>query len=106
MMALFSRIPLSTVIGARYQQLLKNVRDCRAAGWHWMFLLEGLCRRAIGILVFFRTADRPRDAKFLTPEQKQWLETTLAAEPGHHVAAHFSHHPEVVPATFGCLRCA
>jgi len=44
---------------------------------------------AIGILVFFTLPDRPRDAKFLTPEQKHWLETTLAAEPGHYVAAHF-----------------
>jgi MFS transporter, ACS family, tartrate transporter len=58
-------------------------------GWQWMFLLEGLPAVAIGILVFFTLPDRPRDAKFLTPEQKQWLESTLAAEPERYVAADF-----------------
>jgi ACS family tartrate transporter-like MFS transporter len=54
-----------------------------------MFLLEGLPAVAIGILVFFMLPDRPRDVAWLSPEQKQWLETTLAAEPGHFVPAHF-----------------
>jgi ACS family tartrate transporter-like MFS transporter len=57
-------------------------------GWQWMFLLEGLPAVAIGILVLFALPDYPRDAKFLSADQKQWLETKLAAEPGHYVAPH------------------
>jgi ACS family tartrate transporter-like MFS transporter len=91
MMALFTAgIPLSTVIGAPLSsQLLKMSGIAGLPGWQWMFLLEGLPAVAIGILVFFTLPDRPRDAKFLSPEQKRWLESTLAAEPERYVAAHF-----------------
>jgi ACS family tartrate transporter-like MFS transporter len=91
MMALFTAgIPLSTVIGAPLSsQLLKMSGIAGLPGWQWMFLLEGLPAVAIGILVFFTLPDRPRDAKFLSLQQKQWLESTLAAEPERHVAAHF-----------------
>ena len=91
MMALFTAgIPLSTVIGAPISsELLKMSGIAGLPGWQWMFLLEGLPAVGIGLLVFFLLPDRPRDAKFLTPEQKQWLEATLAAEPGHYVAPHF-----------------
>jgi ACS family tartrate transporter-like MFS transporter len=88
MMALFTAgIPLSTVIGAPISSaLLKMSGIAGLPGWQWMFLLEGLPAVAIGVLVFFLLPDRPRDAKFLSPEQKQWLETTLAAEPERYVA--------------------
>jgi ACS family tartrate transporter-like MFS transporter len=91
LMALFTAgIPLSTVIGAPISgQLLKMSGIAGLPGWQWMFLLEGLPAVAIGALVFFALPDRPSDAKFLSPAQKQWLETTLAAEPGRYVAPHF-----------------
>lgn len=91
MMALFTAgIPLSTVIGAPISSLLLNMSGIAGfPGWQWMFLLEGLPAVAIGILVLFALPDRPRDATWLSPEQKQWLETTLAGEPGHFVAASF-----------------
>jgi ACS family tartrate transporter-like MFS transporter len=91
MMALFTAgIPLSTVIGAPISsQLLKMSGIAGLPGWQWMFLLEGLPAVAIGVLVFFMLPDRPRDAKFLTHEQMQWLETTLAAEPQRYVAPQF-----------------
>jgi ACS family tartrate transporter-like MFS transporter len=90
MMALFTAgIPLSTVIGSPISaQLLKMSGIGGLPGWQWMFLLEGLPAVAIGILVLFALPDAPRDAKFLSPEQKQWLEKKLAAEPGHYVAPH------------------
>src|SRR5439155_11055925 len=89
MMALFTAgIPLSTVIGAPISsQLLKMSGIWGMPGWQWMFLLEGLPAVAIGFLVFFLLPDRPRDVTWLSPEQKQWLETRLAAEPGHFVPA-------------------
>jgi ACS family tartrate transporter-like MFS transporter len=91
MMALFTAgIPLSTVIGAPISsQLLKMSGIAGLPGWQWMFLLEGLPAVAIGVLVFFTLPDRPRDAKFLSPAQKEWLETTLAAEPERYVPAQF-----------------
>jgi ACS family tartrate transporter-like MFS transporter len=83
-------IPLSTVIGAPISSLLLNMSGISGLpGWKWMFLLEGLPAVAIGILVYFTLPDRPRNAKWLSPAQMQWLETALAAEPGHFVEAHF-----------------
>jgi ACS family tartrate transporter-like MFS transporter len=89
-MALFTAgIPLSTVIGAPISsQLLKMSGIGGLPGWQWMFLLEGLPAVVIGIWVLFALPDYPRDAKFLSADQKRWLETKLAAEPGHYVAPH------------------
>jgi ACS family tartrate transporter-like MFS transporter len=75
-------IPLSTVFGAPLSGLLLNMSGIGGlAGWQWMFLLEGLPAVFVALLIFRMLPDRPRDAAWLAPEQKQWLETTLAAEP-------------------------
>jgi len=42
----------------------------------------------LGIAVYFLLPDRPRDARWLSPPQKDWLETTLAAEPNRPTTAH------------------
>jgi MFS transporter, ACS family, tartrate transporter len=57
------------------------------AGWQWLFLIEGIPAVLVGILVFFVLPDGPDEAKWLTPEEKKWLEAELendraAAGPG------------------------
>lgn len=49
-------------------------------GWHWLFILEGLPAILLGIAAFFLLSNRPDNADWLTPEQKTWLNGTLAAE--------------------------
>lgn len=49
-------------------------------GWHWLFIIEGLPAILLGIAAFFVLSNRPADARWLTPEQKNWLITTLAEE--------------------------
>ena len=49
-------------------------------GWQWMFLLEGIPAVALGVLTLRLLTERPADAAWLAPEQKAWLEATLAAE--------------------------
>lgn len=49
-------------------------------GWHWLFILEGLPAIVLGIAAFFILSNRPDNAHWLTPEQKTWLNGTLAAE--------------------------
>lgn len=50
------------------------------AGWQWMFLLEGLPSFLLGIVAVFVLTDRPKDARWLTAEQRDWLQSTLDRE--------------------------
>ncbi|MDR5754553.1 MULTISPECIES: MFS transporter [unclassified Caballeronia] len=44
-------------------------------GWQWMFLLEGLPTIVVGVLLYFKLPERPRDARWLTPAEAHSLET-------------------------------
>ena len=43
------------------------------AGWQWLFLLEGLPAIVFGIWMYFHLADKPKDAKFLSEDEKSTL---------------------------------
>jgi len=49
-------------------------------GWQWLFLLEGLPTSLVGIAVLFYLQDSPRDASWLSDEQRRWLVGHLAEE--------------------------
>ena len=49
-------------------------------GWQWMFIAEGVPTMLLGIAVLFVLTERPADAQWLTPAQRDWLEDTLRAE--------------------------
>ncbi|MFL9911273.1 MFS transporter [Paraburkholderia sp. RL17-337-BIB-A] len=49
-------------------------------GWQWMFILEGVPAMALGLLTLRIMTERPADANWLSDDEKQWLESTLAAE--------------------------
>ncbi len=48
--------------------------------WQWLFLLEGLPSVLAGIAAFWALTDRPAEASWLTPEERDWLTRTMAAE--------------------------
>jgi MFS transporter, ACS family, tartrate transporter len=49
-------------------------------GWQWMFILEGIPAMLLGLLTLRIMTERPAEADWLRDDEKQWLETTLAAE--------------------------
>jgi ACS family tartrate transporter-like MFS transporter len=49
-------------------------------GWQWMFIIWGVPAVILGVLVFLRLPDWPRDAHWLTPEERDALEQELANE--------------------------
>ena len=49
-------------------------------GWQWLFLLEGLPTSLVGIAVLVYLQDSPRDARWLTDDQRRWLVGHLAEE--------------------------
>jgi ACS family tartrate transporter-like MFS transporter len=49
-------------------------------GWQWVFIIWGIPAVLLGFLVLAILADRPRDAHWLTDEERTALETTLDRE--------------------------
>ncbi len=80
--------PLSSVIsGPVSVALLKMDGVGGVAGWRWLLLLEALPACVLGFYTLYALPDRPRDARWLTDEQKVALDTRLAEE-SHPGASH------------------
>jgi MFS transporter, ACS family, tartrate transporter len=73
-------IPLSLAFGAPISGLLLNVDWLGWKGWQWLFVLEGIPAVILGILAYVLLTDRPRDANWLTPAERDHLEGVLAEE--------------------------
>jgi MFS transporter, ACS family, tartrate transporter len=58
------------------------------AGWQWIFLVEGLPTLALAALCPFVLSDRPADAAWLAPAEREWLEAKLQAERGAAIGRH------------------
>lgn len=52
----------------------------RSVGWRWMFIVEGVPAVVWAFFWWRLVSDRPRDAKWLSPEDKDTLETALQKE--------------------------
>lgn len=73
-------VPGSQVLGTYVSALLLQQHWLDLSGWQWVFILEGAPAVLLGVAVPFLMPDRPRDAKWLTPAERDWLEQTLATE--------------------------
>jgi sugar phosphate permease len=73
---------VAAVIGGPVSTILMTYCDGLLGlhGWQWMFILEGVPTVALGIVFFGMLSDTPARARWLAPEQRRWLEGTLAAE--------------------------
>ena len=60
--------------------ILQHVHWLGVASWRWLFILEGLPAIALGFFTYLVLPNRPREAKFLTPEERDWLQAELARE--------------------------
>ncbi|KAI2462844.1 MFS general substrate transporter [Annulohypoxylon bovei var. microspora] len=47
--------------------------------WRWIFILEGIATVLIGIVAFFCITDFPREAKWLSPEERAFLLNKIKA---------------------------
>jgi ACS family tartrate transporter-like MFS transporter len=73
--------PLSTALGSPISAALLEMHGLLGyAGWQWMFVLEAIPALIFGIVVLFYLTDRPAKAKWLTDEERAWLEKTMQAE--------------------------
>jgi MFS family permease len=76
----FLSIAFSGVLGAPASGwILANMQGVAGiSAWHWLFLAGGLPCVVLGIVVFFYLEDSAKDARWLTPEEKDLLVKQLA----------------------------
>ena len=73
-------IPLSFIIGSPLAGWILGHRWFHIQGWRWLFALEGLPAIVFGVVAFFFLTDRPRDAHWLAPEQRERMAQKLEEE--------------------------
>jgi ACS family tartrate transporter-like MFS transporter len=49
-------------------------------GWQWLFLLEGIPAVLLGFVTLFYLVDRPEQAKWLSPAERNWLNEIMQKE--------------------------
>ena len=73
--------PLSQVVmGAIAGALLDLQGVGGLSGWQWLFVLEGLPAVLLGIVIFFILPENPREARFLSAQEKDALAARLTAD--------------------------
>jgi len=66
--------PIAGMFGALVGGLILGMHGVWGlAGWRWLFLLEGLPAVVLGFILLFYLADKPKDATFLSAEEKATL---------------------------------
>ncbi len=74
-------LPLALVLGSPLSGWLLEFHGVFGlTNWQWLFVVEGLMASVVGVAAYFYLVDRPADARWLSAEEKQVLQTTLADE--------------------------
>jgi len=80
MAGLILAVPLSFVLGAPVSAACLSIHAFGIPGWRWIFILQGLPAVALGIITPFYLADRPQDADWLDPVEREALTAELESE--------------------------
>lgn len=75
-----SAVPLAYIVGGPVSGLLMNLDWLGLHGWRWLFILEGLPAIMLGVATLWMLPETPADARWLTTDEKAWLEGRLAQE--------------------------
>ncbi|GAB0101583.1 MFS transporter [Nocardia sp. JMUB6875] len=81
--ALFmTAVPISTALGATLSSLILQWGDgvFGLSGWRFMFLVEGVPSLLLAVVTWWYLTDRPEQATWLAPAEREWLAQELAAE--------------------------
>jgi MFS transporter, ACS family, tartrate transporter len=78
----FVAIPLSNIFGAPLSTGILSYMDgvSQISGWRWVFLLEGIPALLVGLFCLVYLTERPREAKWLSPDEATLLQGTLDRE--------------------------
>src|SRR4249920_2591664 len=74
-------IPVSSFLGSPISAALLGTDGWLGLrGWQWLFILEAIPAVLLGVLVFFILPNRPNNARWLSAEQRDWLNARLESE--------------------------
>ncbi|WP_200938332.1 MFS transporter [Aeromicrobium sp. Root472D3] len=75
-------LPLSSALGSPISATIIQHMDgfLGLEGWRVMFLMEGIPTVLLGIVAWFYLTDRPKDAAWLTADERTWLDARITAE--------------------------
>jgi D-galactonate transporter len=76
----YAASPLSFVIGSPLAGLLLGISWLGLRGWRWLFILEGIPAVVFGVITIFYLTDWPREAKWLQPDERDWIDGELEKE--------------------------
>ncbi|TPM40445.1 MFS transporter [Mesorhizobium sp. B2-2-3] len=102
-------IPLSTVIGAPLSGIILGMDGMLGfTGWQWLFIIEAVPAIVLAVIVFWYLTDRPAEAGWLEPDQRNWLQARMDAENkedagGHHSIAAALKSPRVLALGLVCF---
>ncbi|WP_214110496.1 MFS transporter [Acrocarpospora catenulata] len=98
--------PLTTVLGAPLAGWLISHDGLFFGldGWRFMFFGVGLPAVVVGVIAWFYLVDSPQQARWLTPDEKEWLTAELAAENAGKTSGRTRHGAGALRAAFGSGR--
>jgi MFS transporter, ACS family, tartrate transporter len=74
-------VPIAQVVGAPLSTGLIEIGDGLGfVGWRVMYLIEGILPMLLAIVTYFFLTDRPAVAAWLSADEREWLQATLASE--------------------------
>lgn len=79
----FSSTSLAGAFGGLLAAAISKMDGMRGySAWRWIFILEGTLTCVISFLFFFIIPDFPENAKFLTPEEREFMKLKLQDDQG------------------------
>jgi len=73
-------IPIGFIVGGPIAGAILGTHWLNTPGWRWLFLLEGIPAMLLGATTFFVLPDRPKDARWLTHDERDWIAARLDEE--------------------------
>lgn len=86
----WSSVIIAGAFGGLLATAIANMDGIRGlSNWRWIFIIEGILTIVVGIISFWGLADFPREAKWLTEEERRFVVAKTRTDESHKVSVTF-----------------